>query len=123
MEVIKPGSYVGQCSELCGPGHGFMPIQVTALTPDDFSDHCMAKMISNNDIHFYSDVDAKTPWELIIDEELVWKLREMKELEYDDTVWERISEDLRELRRSLVEEDLWDLATDDTVWGLEQIAK
>jgi len=30
----KPGVYFGQCSELCGVGHGFMPI---AIRVDDFS--------------------------------------------------------------------------------------
>lgn len=26
-----PGTYIGQCSELCGPNHGFMPINITSL--------------------------------------------------------------------------------------------
>ena len=26
--LLKSGYFVGQCSELCGPGHGFMPIVV-----------------------------------------------------------------------------------------------
>jgi cytochrome c oxidase subunit 2 len=29
----KPGIYHGQCSELCGVGHGFMPITIRV---DDF---------------------------------------------------------------------------------------
>lgn len=32
--VTKPGVYYGQCSELCGVGHGFMPIAVEALPED-----------------------------------------------------------------------------------------
>jgi cytochrome c oxidase subunit II len=32
MMIIKePGVYYGQCSELCGARHGFMPIAVEAL--------------------------------------------------------------------------------------------
>ena len=27
----SPGTYYGQCSELCGVGHGFMPIKVQFL--------------------------------------------------------------------------------------------
>jgi heme/copper-type cytochrome/quinol oxidase subunit 2 len=28
--VHMPGFYFGQCSELCGPNHGFMPINIEA---------------------------------------------------------------------------------------------
>ena len=34
--VDKPGVYYGQCSELCGREHGFMPIAVEAVEPDEF---------------------------------------------------------------------------------------
>ncbi|MDB6049087.1 MAG: ctaC [Pseudomonas sp.] len=34
--VDKPGTYRGQCSELCGKDHGFMPIVVVAKTQADF---------------------------------------------------------------------------------------
>ena len=32
----EPGIYYGQCSELCGVNHGFMPITVEAMAKDDF---------------------------------------------------------------------------------------
>ncbi len=31
VKVEKPGTYRGQCTELCGKDHGFMPINVVAL--------------------------------------------------------------------------------------------
>ncbi|GJM06645.1 MAG: hypothetical protein DHS20C10_03790 [marine bacterium B5-7] len=34
--VTKPGTYRGQCGELCGAQHGFMPIVVKAVTADQF---------------------------------------------------------------------------------------
>lgn len=34
--VDKPGVYYGQCSELCGVDHGYMPIAVEALPQDKF---------------------------------------------------------------------------------------
>ncbi len=34
--VDKPGIYRGQCAELCGKDHGFMPIVVDVRTPADF---------------------------------------------------------------------------------------
>lgn len=34
--IEKPGIYRGQCAELCGIRHGFMPIVVEAKTPEDY---------------------------------------------------------------------------------------
>jgi cytochrome c oxidase subunit 2 len=36
FKVDAPGLYYGQCSELCGNGHGFMPIMVQALSKADY---------------------------------------------------------------------------------------
>jgi len=36
VRINKPGNYYGQCSELCGQGHGFMPIAIHAVTPEEF---------------------------------------------------------------------------------------
>jgi cytochrome c oxidase subunit 2 len=35
--VEKEGVYFGQCSELCGARHGFMPIAVEAVSPEKFA--------------------------------------------------------------------------------------
>ncbi len=35
--VEEPGVYRGQCTELCGKDHGFMPIVVNAVPPDEFN--------------------------------------------------------------------------------------
>nr|WP_083550499.1 cytochrome c oxidase subunit II [Sphingorhabdus lutea] len=37
VTITKPGVYFGQCSELCGARHGFMPIVVEALPPEKFA--------------------------------------------------------------------------------------
>ena len=34
--IDKPGVYRGQCAELCGVNHGFMPIEVHAVTDAEF---------------------------------------------------------------------------------------
>jgi cytochrome c oxidase subunit 2 len=34
--ITKPGVYRGQCAELCGKDHGFMPIVVEAKTQEDY---------------------------------------------------------------------------------------
>lgn len=36
-EVDTIGTYRGQCAELCGAGHGFMPIVVKVVSKDDFA--------------------------------------------------------------------------------------
>jgi cytochrome c oxidase subunit II len=41
--IKKPGVYFGQCSELCGARHGFMPIAVEALPPEKFAAWVAAK--------------------------------------------------------------------------------
>ena len=35
-EIKTPGVYRGQCAELCGKDHGFMPIVVKAVSQDEF---------------------------------------------------------------------------------------
>ena len=34
--IEEPGTYRGQCAELCGKDHGFMPIVVKAVSKDDY---------------------------------------------------------------------------------------
>ncbi len=36
--IEEPGTYRGQCAELCGVNHGFMPIVVIAKTEQEYSD-------------------------------------------------------------------------------------
>jgi len=37
MRIEKEGMYYGQCSELCGARHGFMPIMVKAVSKEDYA--------------------------------------------------------------------------------------
>lgn len=41
--IEKPGVYFGQCSELCGARHGYMPIAVEAVSPAAFAAWIAAK--------------------------------------------------------------------------------
>ncbi|WP_174298778.1 cytochrome c oxidase subunit II, partial [Sphingomonas bacterium] len=41
--IERPGLYFGQCSELCGARHGFMPIAVEAVPPAQFAAWVRAK--------------------------------------------------------------------------------
>lgn len=35
--IDRPGTYYGQCSELCGKDHAFMPIEILAVPKDEFA--------------------------------------------------------------------------------------
>jgi heme/copper-type cytochrome/quinol oxidase subunit 2 len=37
--ISRPGVYYGQCSELCGANHGFMPIVIQSIMPEKYSDY------------------------------------------------------------------------------------
>ena len=41
--VLTEGVYRGQCTELCGSYHGFMPVVVHAVSPSEFDDWIAAK--------------------------------------------------------------------------------
>jgi cytochrome c oxidase subunit 2 len=36
VDAGKEGTYQGQCAALCGRDHGFMPVVVNVVTPDEF---------------------------------------------------------------------------------------
>jgi len=38
VEIKKPGTFYGQCSELCGSMHGFMPIVIQAIDYDVYKE-------------------------------------------------------------------------------------
>ena len=41
--INEPGTYRGQCAEICGKGHGYMPIVVKAVSMDEFKTWVAAK--------------------------------------------------------------------------------
>ncbi|MBN9412377.1 MAG: cytochrome c oxidase subunit II [Candidatus Paracaedimonas acanthamoebae] len=36
MRIVKSGTYYGQCSELCGVNHAFMPIKIRAVSKQEY---------------------------------------------------------------------------------------
>jgi cytochrome c oxidase subunit 2 len=36
FKISKPGTYIGQCAELCGSGHADMRARVRAVTPTEY---------------------------------------------------------------------------------------
>ncbi|MEI8363608.1 MAG: cytochrome c oxidase subunit II [Betaproteobacteria bacterium] len=43
VQVLKAGTYRGQCKELCGKGHGYMPVVVDALPAEEYKIWVAAK--------------------------------------------------------------------------------
>jgi len=37
VRIDKPGQYYGECNQICGTNHSYMPISVRAVTPEEFS--------------------------------------------------------------------------------------
>jgi len=44
VEIKRPGVFYGQCSELCGPFHGFMPIVIQAVSLERFEEWLVSKI-------------------------------------------------------------------------------
>jgi cytochrome c oxidase subunit 2 len=58
--VAKKGVYYGQCSELCGVNHGFMPIALEVVSKDDFEKWLKdSKNHAINEIQKYNVVENK----------------------------------------------------------------
>lgn len=52
LNIKRTGVYYGQCSELCGVGHGFMPIAIQAVTKEEYQqwlNEAKKKFANNND--------------------------------------------------------------------------
>jgi hypothetical protein len=45
LTIQRPGVFYGQCSELCGANHAFMPIVVEAVTPRQWIQQYLPKWL------------------------------------------------------------------------------
>lgn len=53
VRITKEGVYYGQCSEICGTGHGYMPIAIEAVSKEKFAEwaaKARTKFVENNTI-------------------------------------------------------------------------
>jgi len=48
FKINEPGIYRGQCAELCGKDHGFMPIVVEVLPQDEYNDWLAAQKVGSD---------------------------------------------------------------------------
>jgi len=64
-EVTEPGVYRGQCAELCGKDHGFMPIVLEVMTKEDYASWLAGKK---------REIAHET-----IDEQRIWSVAELME--------------------------------------------
>ena len=78
VNVKEPGTYRGQCSEICGTGHGFMPVVVKVLPENEF----MAWVNeAKNNYAINEDIQPITSSE---NEELVLSKNEVIKLEFEE---------------------------------------
>lgn len=54
MNILRPGTYYGQCNQICGVDHPFMPIQIQAVSKEDF-----AKWVEDAKKKFAHDEDGR----------------------------------------------------------------
>jgi cytochrome c oxidase subunit 2 len=60
FNIKEEGMYYGQCSELCGIGHGFMPITIKAVSDQEFATWLVeAKELFANDSLENKDIVSK----------------------------------------------------------------
>lgn len=65
--IKKPGIYRGQCAELCGVNHAFMPIVVEAVSQNDF-DKWVAAQTKSQDTYAKEEVNVATQKTMTRDE-------------------------------------------------------
>jgi cytochrome c oxidase subunit 2 len=58
--INEPGVYRGQCAELCGKDHGFMPIVVKAVPPSEFESWLAAEQASGAEATRVAQIDPAT---------------------------------------------------------------
>ena len=79
VNVKEPGTYRGQCSEICGTGHGFMPVVVKVLPENEF----MAWVNeAKNNYAINEDIQPITSSEN--EEELVLSKNDVLKLEFEE---------------------------------------
>ena len=74
VNVKEPGIYRGQCSEICGSGHGFMPVVVKVLPEREFM--AWANEAKNN-YAINEDIEINKPdEEIVISQNNIFQLEE-----------------------------------------------
>jgi heme/copper-type cytochrome/quinol oxidase subunit 2 len=53
ININNPGTFVGQCSELCGSLHAFMPINVEAIHPNIFFEQYNFVIREDEELAYY----------------------------------------------------------------------
>ncbi len=70
--IEKPGVYRGQCTEICGKGHGYMPIVIKAVEMNEYKTWVAAKKVEQEAQKNTSDI-VLTMEELMTKGEAVYK--------------------------------------------------
>jgi cytochrome c oxidase subunit II len=60
-DILVPGTYRGQCAELCGKDHAFMPIVVRAVPQDEFESWMAAQQAAQQEAASTAQAEAPLP--------------------------------------------------------------
>ena len=58
VNISKPGIYYGQCSELCGKDHAYMPIEIKAVSKEDYKTWALSQGATEADFEVAEVEDA-----------------------------------------------------------------
>lgn len=56
--IKRPGVFFGQCSEICGTNHGFMPIAVNACYPDTYVYWYLHMLLGSSQINYNNNLNV-----------------------------------------------------------------
>jgi cytochrome c oxidase subunit II len=60
LYILKEGTFYGQCSELCGVNHAFMPIQVVSVHKDVFYNNIIFDMIKKTEAEWFASLNIES---------------------------------------------------------------
>ena len=60
VRINEPGIYYGQCSELCGKDHAYMPIEIKAVSKDEYKSWALENGASEEDFQVAASQDEQT---------------------------------------------------------------
>ena len=63
VRADKPGQYYGECNQICGTNHSYMPISIKVVTPEEF-----AVWVKDAKTKFAADAPASAPARLAVAE-------------------------------------------------------
>lgn len=82
LDIIREGIYFGQCSELCGVNHGYMPIKIIVVDVSDFVEYKFINGAESVNV-FYSSLNFTDTFNFILNNTDMEKQFKIGDITYD----------------------------------------